>query len=220
MEILQKLMAIPKNIIKALKNMKQQTNKVQNNIVETFIICNESRVVTNEVKQIDQLVKKRKLTINQEKIDSITQTDQLQNIDQVPKDESQKISKLLQVGSKQNKKQSKLLKKQSIEEDSISRKSDQTELSQKSYCQNHFLKILEQYREQSKLQQNKIYQSQTKCQNQFRKKILKNYLKQFTNKQDDENKILKSAKTLSPDEKQFKIDQKESENIQQKQELA
>ncbi|CAD8161003.1 unnamed protein product [Paramecium octaurelia] len=220
MEFLQKLMVIPKNIMEAFKNIKQQTNKVQNSYIETFIICNESKVVTNEVKQNDQLEKKRKLKINQEKIDSIAQTDQIQNIDKVPKDESQNISKVQQLSSKQSQKQSKLLKQQGIEEENISRESDQTEPPQKSYCQNHFLKALEQNEEFDKLQHNKIYKGQIKSQNQYRKIILKSYLNQFTAKQNDEEKILKSTQNQSPDEKQFNLHQKESENNLKKQEMA
>ncbi|CAD8065189.1 unnamed protein product [Paramecium primaurelia] len=221
MEFLQKLMVIPQNIINAFKNMKSQTNKVENIFVEPLTFCYESKVETVHVKQFDHLVKRKKLTMNQEtQTEPQTKIEQIENIDQVPEVDSQKNRKLRLVPSKQNKKQYKLLTKQIVQEESLSRASEQTEPSQYSYCQNHFLTILEQNEEQHKLEQKKIYQFNKKNQKQYRNQILKNYINKFKDNYIDEKQIQKSTRTQSSDEKQISIDQKELNNNQQQQTLV
>ncbi|CAK79463.1 unnamed protein product (macronuclear) [Paramecium tetraurelia] len=221
MEFLQKIMMIPQNIINTLKTMKSQTNKVDNIFIEPLAFCQESIVETVHLKEFDQINKRRKLTMNQE-----TQTEpqqkfeQIISINQIPESVSQQKSRLRLVPSKSNKKYTKLLTKQIVKDESLSRESDQTEPSQYSYCHNNFLAAMDRNEEEYKPQQKKIYQINGKNQNQYRNQIRKNYLSQFKEKFTDEKLILKSTRTQSSDEKQDSIDQKELENNQQQQALV
>ncbi|CAD8088026.1 unnamed protein product [Paramecium sonneborni] len=226
MEFLQKLMVIPQNIINTLKKMKSQTDKVENIYVEPLIFCQESKIETIYVQQFDLSAKRKKITQNQEtQTESQSQPEQMLKINQVTEIDQQKKIKIGLSTSKSNKKCSKLLSKQIIQDENISRASDQTEPSQYSYCQNHFLTVLEQNEEQYKLEQKKIYRINQKNQKQYRNQILKNYISKFKEKQNDEKQndekqILKSTRTQSSDERQDSIDQKEQENNQQKQTLV
>ncbi|CAD8075464.1 unnamed protein product [Paramecium sonneborni] len=221
MEFLQKLMVIPQNILNTLKKMKSQTKNVQNIFTEPLIVCYESKIETVHVKQFDHITKRKKIMMNQEtQTEPQSQTGQILKINQLPKIDQKKKGQLGLDFSKSNKKCFKLLDKQIIQEESLSRVSDQTEPSQYSYCQNHFLTVLEQNEEQYKSEQNKIYQIKGKNQKQYRNQILKNYISKFKEKYNEEKQILKSTRTQSSDERQDSIDQMKQENNQQKQTLV
>ncbi|CAD8166967.1 unnamed protein product [Paramecium pentaurelia] len=221
MEILQKFMMVPQNIINALKTIKSQTNKVENIFIEPLAYCQNSKVETVQMIQIDQIKKRTKLTMNQQtQTEQQPKTGQLLSINSIPKIDSHQKSKLEQVPSKSNKKYTKLLNKQIIQDESLSRASDQTEPSQYSYCQNNFLTALERNEEEYIPEQIKVHQLNRINQKQYRSQILKNYLNKFKDKYTDEKQILKSTRTQSSDEKQESVDQKELENHQQQHTLV
>ncbi|CAD8074731.1 unnamed protein product [Paramecium primaurelia] len=221
MEILQKLMMIPQNIINALKTIKSQTNIIENIFVEPLAYCQYSKVETVQMIQIDQIKIRTKLTMNQQtQTEQQPKTGQLLSINSIPNIDSHQKIKLEQVPSKSNKKQTKQLNKLIIQDESLSRASDQTEPSQYSYCQNNFLTALERNEEDYIPEQKKVHQLNGRNQKQYRSQILKNYLNKFKDKYTDEKQILKSTRTQSSDEKQESVDQKELENHQQQHTLV
>ncbi|CAD8072462.1 unnamed protein product [Paramecium sonneborni] len=139
-------------IANAVKSIQSRNQHIQKFDTEPLIICQDYKIETYQLIDIKQKNKKKKLTANQE-----TQTQELpiqtnnSNSGQTQQGKNINIIGCQKDNSKKTKKIVKHLSKQVVDVEKFSQNSEQTEPSQISYCQRHFLYSLQKNEEEFKI---------------------------------------------------------------------
>ncbi|CAD8080352.1 unnamed protein product [Paramecium primaurelia] len=173
MELLQKLISIPKNVLLSLKYLQQKKQQIQ--VIEPIKLIEDCKIETIEIMEQQRLIKKKIV------VDKQIQTEL--NIKQMIKRNNKKQSY-------QFKKNEKYANKQ---DQSLSEASQKTKPSQYSYCQNNFIDSFELEEKQKKLEnEGSFYTAQKKSLQQTHQEFLDNYFIKLKLQLDDkENLIIK-----------------------------
>ncbi|CAD8186699.1 unnamed protein product [Paramecium pentaurelia] len=182
MELLQKLISIPKNVLLSLKYLQQKKQQIQ--VIEPIKLIEDCKIETIQIMEQQRLIKKKIV------VDKQIQTEP----DFV---RTNKKSQQKQMIKKNNKKQSYQFKKNekyaNKQDQSLSETSQKTKPSQYSYCQNNFVDSFEIDEKQKKLEnEGSFYTAQKKSLQQTHQEFLDNYFIKFKLQLDDkENLIMK-----------------------------
>ncbi|CAK86768.1 unnamed protein product (macronuclear) [Paramecium tetraurelia] len=185
MQFLQKLIAIPKNVLLSLKQFQQKKQQIQ--IVEPIKLSEDCKIETFEIVEEHRVRKRKQQTDKQIQTDLVYErTIQNSNQKQRGKMDNSKSSKQLKKIQKYTEKQSQ----------SLSEASDKTKPSQYSYCQSNFLHSFELDEQQAILENvESLYPAKSKSVQQTHQQLFNNYLHKLKLKLDDKELLIMKQNT-------------------------